>query len=937
MNSSDSDNQNDSKSDTVDAPSIFPPDRAPDRKPVFTDQFLESKLPDTIGKYSIIEKLGSGGMGVVFKAVNHETNQHVALKLIKRGSIASPQAQKRFAKESLMQSKIDNPYVVKFIDSGCENETHFIATEFVQGKNLQVYSRHLHKKHTDVSFSISRDILRGLSAIHSEGLIHRDVKPGNVIIVLNAEQEGKTFSLSDYAHCKLTDFGLARQIDQTRSLELTHSHATLGTPLYMAPEQQNQSDQATPAADVYSVGATLYLLLTGKPPFYAENAFELAEMHRFEQPQRPSVFNNRINATMDHVILKALEKNPNRRYPSAHEMLLDVEEVLAGRQVSHSIFPALPKTGSKTENYRFVRIMNATPEQLWPFVAETDRFNRAMGLPAPDFSTERDPDGGRKIFAQTKFGGQQVRWLENPFQWIENRRLSVLREFESGPFCWVASTVMLEPLINGQTRLVHEIDAEPRGFLGKLASKIQLGFVTQRTLRKVYSLIERLATNTEDPIACDAALANRNPINARGQLNLEQIILKTEASVENQNLLQLLKRYLATASDSCVSRIRPLELATKLKCQPQDLIDVCFAGAESGLLVLNWDVICPVCKIATTSLESLEQLEEHYHCQFCDLEIQADISNAIEISFRVHPQIRKVDLRTYCIGGPFHSPHVLFQTIVGNAQPERFGLNVMEGKYKLRSPGSAESNGLDVNWDHSTHDIHLHLPLIDAETLQSSPGSVSFNLTNKLTDNLLVRLEKKVDEENTLSVAEANENPIFRKLNADRVSQLDDISVLVSGFLIGVRIRNYEWLVQQIGENKASLICRNMLKSIRAADAAAIKIDRGFDVLTVGYESPDSTSAVITAIQKSLPENTAISVVINSGDFQAAGGKETKRYFGKLIRETNECLERAQENDVLIRNTILEAQETAQWLDSKLYKRLDDENPSNEFSTFEFK
>lgn len=178
--------------------------------------------------------------------------------------MASPKASQRFEKEARLHAEVASPFVTQHLEFGCEHGMHFIASEFVEGVGLDEVIGKLESLPAKHSLLVVADLLRALSALHSVGVIHRDVNPGNVIVSFRGGKKPVfDISFADYEIGKLTDFGLARHIEQSASLAMTRQQTLLGTPLYMAPEQYLESRSVDARADIYSTGITLYQMLAG--------------------------------------------------------------------------------------------------------------------------------------------------------------------------------------------------------------------------------------------------------------------------------------------------------------------------------------------------------------------------------------------------------------------------------------------------------------------------------------------------------------------------------------------------------------------------------------------------------------------------------------------------------------------------------------------------
>jgi hypothetical protein len=267
--------------------------------------------------YELLEELGRGNMGVVYRARQVRANRIVALKMILAGGFATPRQRHRFRAEAELVAALHHPHIVGIHEVGEHQGVDYFSLEFCPGGTL--------KKKLDATPLPPRDaallvaqLAGAVHHAHQRQIIHRDLKPGNVLLA----EDGTP---------KIADFGIARRLDATR---VTHTHAILGTPSYMAPEQAGSADgEPGPLCDVYALGAILYECLTGRPPFLAAALEETLRQVRVEEPAPPRQFNVAVPPDLETICLKCLEKEPPRRYPSAAALAQELRRFLDGTPI----------------------------------------------------------------------------------------------------------------------------------------------------------------------------------------------------------------------------------------------------------------------------------------------------------------------------------------------------------------------------------------------------------------------------------------------------------------------------------------------------------------------------------------------------------------------------------------------------------------------------
>ncbi len=281
-------------------------------------------LPSVAG-YTVLGELGRGGMGVVYKARQPGLNRLVALKMIQSGK-GTKRERDQFRLEAEVIARLQHPNIVQIYEIGEHNESLYFSLELVEGGSLaDVLVRH---RPTPVqSARIVRQLAEGMDLAHSQGIVHRDLKPANILMA------GSTTAPLDERVPKITDFGLARQVEEgDRKNPLS---GIMGTPSYMPPEQaEGRNHQVGPPADIYSLGAVLYDLLVGKPPFRGSTLQETLELVCKVRPRPPIEFNPAVPRDLQAICLKCLEKEPEKRYRSARELAGDLTAFLDGKPIS---------------------------------------------------------------------------------------------------------------------------------------------------------------------------------------------------------------------------------------------------------------------------------------------------------------------------------------------------------------------------------------------------------------------------------------------------------------------------------------------------------------------------------------------------------------------------------------------------------------------------
>jgi eukaryotic-like serine/threonine-protein kinase len=274
------------------------------------------------GRYQIIEELGKGGMGKVYRVLDKRLKEEVALKLVKTEIASDKETIERFSNELKLARRISHRNVGRMYELMEAEGTYFITMEYVPGQDLRRLIRQTGQLTTGKAISIARQVCEGLSEAHGLSVVHRDLKPGNILI----DRDG---------NAKIMDFGIARSIS---AKGITSAGVMIGTPEYMSPEQV-EGKEADQRSDIYSLGIILYEMATGRVPFEGDTPLAIAVKHKTEAPRDPKLVNSQIPKDLSQVILRCLEKEKEKRYQTAGEVRSELEKIEKGIPAAERIVP----------------------------------------------------------------------------------------------------------------------------------------------------------------------------------------------------------------------------------------------------------------------------------------------------------------------------------------------------------------------------------------------------------------------------------------------------------------------------------------------------------------------------------------------------------------------------------------------------------------------
>lgn len=859
-----------------------------------------------LGRYEILRTLGQGGMGVVYHGRDTANGQEVALKVLSAGCGADSDSLRRFEKEARLLEAAKSPHVANLLEVGQDGDTRFLVMEFIKGGDLRRWMRMQRVFDEPTALQITADLCRALVTAHAKGMIHRDIKPENILL---DESDGSLQPV-----LKLTDFGLARHIDQSESMKLTQTGALLGTPYYMSPEQFTGIYDISPATDVYAIGATFYELLTGQRPFTGTDAIQLATAHCFDDPVDVRKFSPLISDATAALVKRMLAKHPGQRPQDASIVLEEVLRIQTGDSSQFVAHPTLPDHASESVvEANFEWNLEASPEALWPYISNTDRFNRAAGLQPVTYEVVAGIDGRAHKMAQIKLVGMKIQWEEHPFEWIEGQQFSVLREFPMGPFVWFLNNVQLIRRPDGGTTLKHQCKIEPRGFVGRLVTKMELGKKSERKFEAIYRRIDRMLRKSD--VTSRVSDAFREPAGMKRiqRQRLEQRLDQLAAANVSPSLIELFRDLTLNASDQDLARIRPIAIARQLGMPENDVVDAFLRGVSSGLWTLHWDIICPTCRLATDTKSTLRQIEQHGNCAACQSRFDVEFGRSIELIFRAHPEVRRSDAKTYCAGGPGNFPHVVSQARLKPGERLMLPLMLDSGSYVVR--GMNLPYAVPMNVDSKAVLRHGQVKLVPgtnrSPVVALRAGHQNLVVENDFPCEQVIRIERNLNRSDALTAAQVATMPLFRSLFPDQTLSPGQLVEIATANFLAIRLDGFDELFLELGDAGTHALMQDFWRIIerQTLEQGGAVVSRAAEVMMFSFADPVTAIEAFhrfeARLQAEKPDRKwSISGGVHRGPALMTGDRQEVTYFGATINRTMQLARHAETRRLLMTHEI---------------------------------
>ncbi len=461
----------------------------------------------------------------------------------------------------------------------------------------------------------------------------------------------------------------------------------------------------------------------------------------------------------------------------------------------HLPFNRWGRVSEREFHYRWEYDLRASPQALWPLVSDTNRFNRDAGLPdvSARVSSEAQGSVGRRRLRLKKLG-LGVEWEEEPFEWVRPFRFGVVRRYRSGPVAEMRVAAVLSEREGGGTHLVYDVWVRPRGALGRALIPLQVGRVAARRFAGVFRRYDRLALD-EQAQSVDESRAVR--LNASERALLDALRDKLVVDGADPRLAARLCETVEWADELTLARLRPYALADAWGTARREALELCLKATRAGLLDLRWELLCPICRGAQQSAETLRDVRAEQHCDSCQIDFAVAFDRSVEVVFRPNASVRRVEARDFCVGGPQVTPHVVVQQLVPAGETRVVAPLLEEGRHRFRTDANDEARTLLVSTSGPSK-LTLHAEGVEEE-LTAAPHS-SIRLVNNTDGERLFRIEREAWGGQAATAAEVTALQLFRDLfAAEALRPGDQISVGQMAILF-TDLRNSTRLYREIGD-----------------------------------------------------------------------------------------------------------------------------------------
>lgn len=567
-------------------------------------------------------------------------------------------------------------------------------------------------------------------------------------------------------------------------------------------------------------------------------------------------------------------------------------------------------------NYTWEFDTQAPPEAMWTRLADTNRFNRDTGIPALRRRAIEQRGADRHL--GFRFFGFPVEWDEEPFEWVRPYRYGVVRRYTGSPLKELYIRVELQPCENGGTHVIYNARVVPRNILGTLGIPVQIGLLTRMGIERAIKQYDlELMGNT--PALSKTNSSTLTP-GARPRIDAARQNLLTRGF--SREALDRLFEYVEYADDISLARMRPYALAEEWKLPRRELLELCLHATRLGVLDLEWDLLCPLCRGASNTVETLGDVQKDVHCEACHIDYEVNFERSVELTFHPNPAVRQVETRVYCIGGPQVTPHIFAQHPLPPHSQATISIPLETGRYRLRTPQKrggqflfADANGApemrlraeQENWNENEPRVNLQPHLI---------------FENATPEDQMFILERWAWSDQSVTAADVTALQPFRDLFTNEALRSGEQFSVGGLTLVFTDLKRSTELYREIGDAPAFGRVLNHFEVIRSAVAqeqGAVVKTMGDAVMAV-FRRPVNALRAMQQSQHALanPPNgispLALKVGIHSGTCIAVNLNNRLDYFGTTVNAAARIASLSSGMDILLSNEVWMDPEVDRWM-----------------------
>ncbi len=570
-------------------------------------------------------------------------------------------------------------------------------------------------------------------------------------------------------------------------------------------------------------------------------------------------------------------------------------------------------------HYHWEYDLKATPEKLWPFIADTNRFNRDTNVPAVEVEPTRRRLRNARRRVRLSIFGMPVEWEEQPFEWVRPVRFGVKRTYSKGPVAEMKALAELSPGAQGGTRLTYDVSVTPKSLLGIIAIPLQIGIVGARRFRRAFKKYDELALVEASGEDIQSAPELSNAATNRLATIRERLI--SDADSDPIAVARLIE-FVQQADDFAVARIKPYELADDWELPRRVVLETCLRATRAGLLDLQWDLLCPLCRGPQESGSSLQDIDSQVHCEACRIDFTVNFDRFVELTFRPNATIRTTDVKEYCIGSPQRTPHVVAQQLLPAQSERELSMALEPGNYRFRALELSGEKPVKVS-PQGAPAAEVTIVANGWPREELSLGTrPALHLRNETDAEQLLILERLAWGDQAATAAEVTALQIFRDLfSTEALRPGEQISVGTLTILF-TDLRNSTQLYREIGDATAFGRVMNhfdVLKKVISEEDGALVKTIGDAVMAVFRQPASALKAMLRAQEmlaapSQLAEPLTLKAGIHSGPCIAVTLNDRLDYFGSTVNMAARLESLSTGNDVIISRALYDDPEVREFI-----------------------